>query len=75
MVSKEEFDWFVWPALLLVAFITIVPYIIVHYMSMGFNVYWFFGFELPLYAFLMWAMYKMFKIKHKFDKLYENDKR
>lgn len=74
MISYEEFNYGIWPILLFVAFISIVPLVIVHYITMGLNPYLFLGFELPLYLFLIWAMARVFKIKHNIDKFYKNEK-
>lgn len=36
--------------------------IVGHYGQMGFNWKWFVFFELPLYSFCAWALYKAFKV-------------
>ena len=45
-----------------IAVIGIVCSIIEHYGTMGFDLRWFLGFELPLYLFLLWAIFKIIGI-------------
>ena len=57
-----------WITILVFAFFGILFAVVGHYGTMGFNWKWFLFFELPLYAFCGWALYKVFKlIKHNPD--------
>lgn len=62
----EKIHWFLtvggWRTILLFAFISIIMAVVGHYGTMGFNWKWFLFFELPLYAFCGWALYKVFKL-------------
>lgn len=60
-------------ALFIIALLGIAMAIISHYYLLGFNLMWFLFFELPLYIFCGWAMWKaylMYKIM-----LDDNDKK
>ena len=72
MISKEESDS-VFSILMLIAFIGCVPYLCARLAFMPIDPVIFIFFEIPLYAFLMWAVYMMFKMKRNFDKLYKKD--
>ena len=61
----KHFEDFTKPFVLTLTFFGILFAIIGHYGIMGFNYKWFFFFELPLYIFCIWALYKAYKIyKH-----------
>ena len=51
-----------WLSILVFAFFGILFAVVGHYGTMGFNWKWFLFFELPLYAFCGWALYKVFKL-------------
>ena len=51
-----------WISILVFAFFGILFAVVGHYGTMGFNWKWFLFFELPLYAFCGWALYKVFKL-------------
>ena len=63
---NKHFEYFIKPTVLTLAFFGITPAIIGHYGTMGFNWKWFIFFELPLYLFCTWALYRIYKLlKHK----------
>ena len=51
-----------WLSILVFAFFGILFAVVGYYGTMGFNWKWFLFFELPLYAFCGWALYKVFKL-------------
>ena len=58
----KHFEDFTKPFVLTLAFFGIVFAIIGHYGQMGFNWKWFAFFELPLYLFCSWALYKAYQL-------------
>jgi len=58
----NHFEDFTKPFVLTLAFVGILFAIVGHYGTMGFNIKWFLFFELPLYLFCIWALYKTYKI-------------
>ena len=58
----KHFEDFTKPFVLTLGFIGIICAIIGHYGTMGFNWKWFVFFELPLYLFCSWALYKAYKL-------------
>lgn len=58
----KHFEDFTKPVVLTLAFFGILFAIVGHYGQMGFNWKWFVFFELPLYLFCIWALYKAYKI-------------
>ena len=49
-------------SIFLIAILGIVMAIVGHYGTVGFNWKWFLFFELPLYLFCIWALYKAYKL-------------
>lgn len=58
----KHFEDFTKPVVLTLAFFGILFAIVGHYGTLGFNWKWFVFFELPLYLFCIWALYKAYKI-------------
>lgn len=58
----RHFEDFTKPFVLTLGFGGIICAIIGHYGTMGFNWKWFIFFELPLYLFCSWALYKAYKL-------------
>ena len=58
----KNFEEFTKPFVLTLAFFGILFAIVGHYGTMGFNWKWFVFFELPLYLFCGWALYKAYKL-------------
>lgn len=63
-------------SIFLIAILGIVMAIVGHYGTVGFDWKWFFFFDLPLYLFCIWALYKaykLYKITKSQMKKYEKD--
>ena len=58
----KHFEDFTKPFVLTLGFFGILFAIVGHYGQMGFNWKWFVFFELPLYLFCGWALYKAYKL-------------
>ena len=58
----NHFDDFTKPVVLFLAAVGIVFAIIGHYGTVGFNFWWFFFWDVPLYLFCIWALYKAYKL-------------
>lgn len=58
----KHFEDFTKPFVLTLAFFGITFAIVGHYGTMGFNLKWFLFFELPLYLFCGWALFKVYKL-------------
>lgn len=58
----NHFEDFTKPFVLTLGFFGIIFAIIGHYGTMGFNLKWFLFFELPLYLFCIWALYRSYKL-------------
>jgi len=58
----KHFETFTKPVVITLAFSGILFAIVGHYGTMGFNLNWFIFFELPLYLFCAWALYKAYKM-------------
>ena len=58
----KHFEDFTKPFVLILGFFGILFAIFGHYGQMGFNWKWFCFFELPLYLFCSWALYKAYKL-------------
>jgi hypothetical protein len=58
----KHFEDFTKPFVLTLAFFGIAFAIVGHYGTMGFNLKWFLFFELPLYLFCGWALFKVYKL-------------
>ena len=58
-----------WVTILGIAFFGILAAVISHYWSMGFDWKWFLFFEMPLYAFCIWALSTAFKTLNKIKRL------
>ena len=65
-----NFEDFTKPFVLILSFFGILFTLIWHYGTVGFNLKWFIFFELPLYLFCGWALYKTYKL-YKLTKNYE----
>ena len=59
---NKHFEYFIKPIVLILAFFGITLAIIGHYGTMGFNWKWFIFFELPLYLFCTWTLYRIYKL-------------
>ena len=59
---RNHFEDFTKPFVLTLTFFGITFAIVGHYGTMGFNIKWFLFFELPLYLFCTWALYKAYKL-------------
>lgn len=59
----------------LIAFIGIAMAIVGHYGTVGFDWWWFLFFDLPLYLFCGWAIYKAIKLYIKVRKISEEIKK
>ena len=57
-----HFEDFTKPFVLTLTFFGILFALIGHYGTVGFNLKWFIFFELPLYLFCGWALYKTYKL-------------
>lgn len=66
----KHFKDFTKPFVLTLSFFGILFTLIWHYGTVGFNLKWFIFFELPLYLFCGWALYKTYKL-YKLTKNYE----
>lgn len=51
-----------WLTILVFGGLGLIFAIVGHYGTMGFNWKWFLFFELPLYCFMGWAIYQIFKM-------------
>jgi hypothetical protein len=58
----KHFEDFTKPFVLTLAFFGIAFAIVGHYGTMGFNLKWFLFFELPLYLFCGWTLFKVYKL-------------
>jgi len=58
----KHFEDFTKPFVLTLGFTGIICAMIGHYGTLGFNWKWFVFFELPLYLFCSWALYKAYKL-------------
>ena len=58
----NHFEDFTKPFVLTLAFFGITFAIVGHYGTMGFNLKWFLFFELPLYLFCGWTLFKVYKL-------------
>jgi len=56
------------PVVIGVAVLGIICAIVGHYGQMGFHLGWFLWFELPLYMFLLWAVFSVWRKYHKYKK-------
>jgi len=59
---RNHFEDFTKPFVLTLAFFGITFAIVGHYGTIGFNIKWLLFFELPLYLFCTWALYKAYKL-------------
>lgn len=66
MVETTRYFWYG------VGIFSIISLIIAHYGLMGFNWKWFIFFELPLYCFICWVFYAMYRMRNIHGK---NDKK
>lgn len=58
----DNFEMFTKPIVICLFVIGLFCAILAHYLEMGFNWKWFCFFELPLYLFCTWAIYKVYKM-------------
>lgn len=58
--------------LFVIALVAIAMAVVSHYYLLGFNLMWFLFFELPLYIFCGWALWKALKIYNQTLKDHEN---
>jgi len=67
MVETTRYLWYI------VGVIAIVFLIIAHYGLMGFHLGWFLFFEMPLYVFICWVFYAIYKMHKRVKQLNKAD--